>query len=127
MSTVIKLAHCTNPTNYYKVGVNAATKTNLKISEINVVQMGTVETLIFVTNYLNYYENNEEICAPEFPLIENIELKDLFELEQDIFEDLLNLDKKEFLSHLLDVATELNMIILLKKVAAIIAYNMQLL
>jgi hypothetical protein len=121
----IELSHISNSKNFYKVGVNSANKTNLKLKETNVIQSGSEEALIFIVKYLNCYENDNEISPPEQPLIENIELKDLFEFEEHIFENLMDFAKIHLLSNIIKIAEELNMKMLLQKLAAIIAYNMQ--
>lgn len=122
----VNLAHISNPSLVYKVNIYAEKKSNiLSKNKLNIIKSGDTSALIFVIKYLNFYESEVEMCAPEFPLIENIDLKDLFEQETFIFEELLISDNKEMLYNVVKIADELNMEILLKKLAAIFAHNMQ--
>jgi len=123
MNTVIQIAHCTKPTHYYKI----STRVPLCITQKQIIQSGTSEALVFIIKYLNCYDTDDEISAPEYPLLENIELKDLFELEQHIFADTLHLQNITFVGDLLAIAQELQARVLVQKLAAITAYNMQLL
>lgn len=123
MNTVMQVSHCTKPMLYYKI----STRVSLHITQKQIIQSGSVEALVFVIKYLNCYDTDDEISAPEYPLIENIELKDLFELEEHIFSDILHLDNKILMGDLLCIAQELQATILIQKLSAIIAYNMQML
>lgn len=118
MSTA-NIIHISNPTAIYKVHLDANNIT---------VKSGTEDALIFVVKYINYYNDKDEVPPPEHPLLDNIELKDIFELESHIFGDLLEVPisekNKMFIKELLQIAAELNIISLLKKLSAILAYNM---
>jgi hypothetical protein len=113
------IVHISNPTAIYKVYLN---------TDKIVVESGTEDALVFVVKYINYYNTEDEIPPPEHPLLDNIELKDLFELEAHIFGDLLEVPitekNKMFIKALMQIAIELNIKTLLKKLAAILAYNM---
>lgn len=127
IKAVINLSHITNPTNFYKVRTNTISKVLAVTEHKNIIiNSGTEDALVFIVKYLNYYETDEEIQPPEHPLMENIELKDMFELEEHIFQDLLDIKHIVFLGQLIKIAEELDMPLLLKKLAAIIAYNMQI-
>lgn len=122
--------------NVYKVSIKALGKSTVldlyytECDNVNtkphVVNYGTEDALIFVVKYLNYYNETEEILAPEQPLLD-MTIKDIFELEEHIFGSLLALDtdiKRTSVGSLLAVADGLHVTALTNKLAAIVAYNM---
>lgn len=135
--THLKLTHISNQDNTYKVNINSIMYStvlkNIVISNDcnnkHCVNFGSEEALIFIVKYLNYYDNDvEEISPPDYPLNDGMKLKDIFELEEHIFNDLIyeinTNEKKLFLNHLIKIAEELKINNLIKKLAAILAYNM---
>lgn len=130
----ILLYHCTNKEKLYKISSKSVNKSNilndafLDNSKI-CIKSGSEDALVFIIKYINYYETDDEIMPPDCPLAENLNLKDIFELEDHIFGDLLYLidtkKKKMFIKDMAEISQELNLDNLLKKIAAILAYNMQ--
>ena len=93
-----------------------------------VINNGDDNALIFIVKYLNFYKDIDEIPPPEHPLL-NIPLNELFDIEQHIFGDLLiisNIDKKiNIIKNLVEISEELQLEILLDKLAAISCFYMQ--
>jgi hypothetical protein len=127
------LYHKSNPKNSYKIKIEASKMSDLLnkllIDKIYTycVSSGTEDTLIFIIKYLNHYSTIDEVSPPEQPLIENMTLRELFELEEGIFDTLLNtIDNFQIISNLTKIAEELNMKILTSKLASIICYHSNL-
>jgi hypothetical protein len=113
--------------NEYKISLAAKDKFEINMTNISI---GTIEAFTFVLNYINFYGDQDEIPAPEIPLIENMDLKDLFEDEIDIFGELLILDKNvmqkiQFIDDIIELTVLMKLDILHDKLAAIVAYFIQ--
>ena len=94
-----------------------------------VVETGDDEALIFVVKYLNKYKDKDEIAAPEHPLLENVNLDELFEYENDTFGQFLQLDNIEKnitpIKNVIRIAEELQIKTLVDKLSAILCYYLQ--
>jgi hypothetical protein len=136
------LSHKSNKDKKYKLNTAALSKSSTLMQIYNnmskfaleqkiiYITEGNESTLIFIVKYLNFYAEIIEIPAPDYPMLEDVKLKDLFDdIEHNIFDDLLQLDSQYeknlmFMKNLLKIAEALNMEILLKKITTIIAYYM---
>jgi len=94
-----------------------------------IVETGDDEALIFVVKYLNKYKDKDEIAAPEHPLLENVNLDELFEYENDTFGQFLQLDNIEKniipIKNVIRIAEELQIKTLVDKLSAILCYYLQ--
>jgi len=89
------------------------------------IKSGSNDAVIFVVKYLNYYANNVEVRPPDYPLADNTNLHELFEHEEHIFGNLLDIDTQlQTLCNILNVAEELNIDSLIKKISAILCFFM---
>ncbi|MGL5934887.1 MAG: hypothetical protein ACRCZI_04615 [Cetobacterium sp.] len=90
---------------------------------------GNYDSLVFVVKYLNTYKDSEEMPAPEQPLLDNVEIDDIFEYEMHIFGDLLYFDNISdninTVANILKVSKELGLQTLYKKMCAISAIYVQ--
>lgn len=125
--TYIRIKHLDNSI-IYKVNNNAVKiAKRIDPTNINIINIGSEKSMIFIIKYLNYYSTNEEIIAPEKPS-EIQSLIELFELEVNIFGELLNIhnieQNKYFVNELINIALKLDMPILVDKLHDIMAYYM---
>jgi hypothetical protein len=95
------------------------------------IESGDNKALIFVVKYINFYSQTIEIPSPEHPLMENVNIADIFELEINIFEEFIHItdpdvfdEKSKIINEIMDIAEELEMEILSDKMAAITSYYM---
>lgn len=116
--------------NIYKVNNNAI-KLSLMFNLNKTITLDNVsnDAVIFIVKYLNFYSVNEELPPPEHPLLDDISLIDIFELESHIFGDILfttNIKKNiSFINDIVKIATILKMEFLSLKLAAIMCYYTQ--
>lgn len=113
----------------YNIDINAITQSRVLLQHNKnksiIVKSGSNDAVIFVVKYLNYYANHVEIKPPEYPLADNTNLHELFEGELHIFGILLDIDAKmQDLKNILNVAEELEIDSLIKKISAIICFFM---
>lgn len=111
----------------YDVDINAINQSSIlnNVKKDIIIKSGSNDAVIFVVKYLNYYANHVEVRPPDYPLPENTNLHELFEHEEHIFGDLLDIDTKlHLLRDILMVADELNIDSLIKKISAILCYFM---
>jgi bifunctional N-acetylglucosamine-1-phosphate-uridyltransferase/glucosamine-1-phosphate-acetyltransferase GlmU-like protein len=111
----------------YDVDINAINQSSVlkNINKSITIKSGSNDAVIFVVKYLNYYANHVLIRPPDYPLAENTNLHELFEHEEHIFGNLLDIDTKlHLLRDILMVADELNIDSLIKKISAILCFFM---
>lgn len=128
----LKLAHNSDKERIILVNESALKRSKYlelnKTQEKIIITKGNQDALIFIIKYLNFYSTIEEVPIYDHPLPENVALAELFELEQIIFGDLLNmtnLDQKiVFVKNLIDIAEELDLNVLFEKLSCILCYYM---
>lgn len=114
----------------YIIDINAVNqssilKNNEKIYNPITIKSGSNDAVIFVVKYLNYYAKHVEIKPPDYPLADNTNLHELFEHEEHIFGNLLDIDTQlHHLQDILTVAEELGVDSLIKKISAILCFFM---
>lgn len=94
-----------------------------------IIKNGTSKDLKFIIQYLDFYKDKVELDAPEYPLSDSLELKDLFEDEYAIFGDIIEsvgsngaTSTLDCLAELLQLANYCSMRKLLDKLSAIFAF-----
>lgn len=115
----------------YIIDINAIKQSSVLLHFDNkkdkpiIVKSGSNDAVIFVVKYLNYYANHTEIKPPDYPLADNTNLHELFEHEEHIFGNLLDIDTQlQSLQNILYVAEELDIDSLIKKISAILCFFM---
>jgi len=111
----------------YNIDIKAINQSSvLKSIDTSItIKSGSNDAVIFIVKYLNYYANHVEIRPPDYPLSDNTNLHELFEHEEHIFGNLLDIDTQlQTLRDILNVAEELDIDSLIKKLSAILCFFM---
>jgi hypothetical protein len=114
----------------YTIDANACYQSSILRKNINIdkpitITTGSNDAVIFVVKYLNYYANHMEVRPPDYPLADNTNLHELFEDEEHIFGNLLDIDTSlQSIKDILNVAEALNIDSLIKKLSAILCFFM---
>lgn len=102
----------------------SAVENDSKIIPCFYVNSGDKESLMFVVKYLNTYANIDEIDPPEQPMVDNMDIMDIFESEVNIFGESLDISKVEeslpLITNVLKIAEELKLEKLYKKTNALL-------
>lgn len=152
--TGIKLCHISNKINNnnvvndktYLMDVSALKKSSVLLKKYDSATSNTIyinkgddDALIFIIKYLHTYKEIGEIAPLEHPLTEESSLTELFEFEEHIFGDLLSeiegdekhirndqiVEKGIRIKNIIEIAEELDIDTLLKKMYPIMCYHLQ--
>jgi hypothetical protein len=113
---ISKIFHTSNSAEKYDINL-------LNNKEIE-IKSGNKESLLFVIKYVNYYSDKIDE-SPEHPILQDMKLEDLFENELHLFKDLFptdleNAKRLTYIKNITSISEELNLTILLDKLAVIL-------